>query len=175
MRHWTAVLLGLVALGADVLSAQTQAPVDLRITERGTCMIGTSDIPCSEVGKKLHELRVTPGSPVHLRVDPKASYGAVSTAVASLRGTGVKLGRVNVEPVNVHVSQNDTCLVTNVTVPCSDAGTKLRELGVPLDADIHISGETQAKYETVKSAMDSIRNAGFQLRIGFLTEAAGGH
>ena len=99
MRQAPAFLLTTLAtLGANALFAQTQAVVDIRISERGTCLIGSVDIPCSNVVKTLRERRTPPDARIHLSVDPHASYNAVSAALQSLRGTGFKLGYVNVQP-----------------------------------------------------------------------------
>jgi len=69
--------------------------------------------------------------------------------------------------VTVRISA-DTCLIRDLNVPCSDVGAKLRELGVPSDADIRLSGDKSASYRAVSAALESIRSAGFQFKIGYV-------
>ena len=90
------LLVTLATLGSNALVAQTETAVDIGISEVGTCLIGNLEIPCSEVGKNLRELRTPPDAHIHLTVDPRASYYAVSAALEGLRHTGLKLGYVNV-------------------------------------------------------------------------------
>jgi hypothetical protein len=47
-------------------------------------------------------------------------------------------------------------------------GAKLRELGTPLDAHIHLSGDTHASYTATTAAIDSLRRAGFNLKMGWI-------
>lgn len=69
--------------------------------------------------------------------------------------------------VQVYVSA-ETCLIGNHDVPCSDVGTKLRELGTPLDAQIHVIGVAHASYKATSAALESLRSAGFQLKVGHI-------
>lgn len=84
-------------------------------------------------------------------VDLEPSYLAAQTEVA----------------VQVHVSA-ETCLVGNVDVSCSDVGAKLRELGTPLDAQIHVIGDAHASYQATSAALQSLRSAGFKLKVGYI-------
>ena len=98
MRQKSTFLFGaIVTLGVNALTAQPETPVDIRISEVGTCLIGNFDVPCSEVGEKLRELGNPPHVQIHLSVDPRVSYYAVSAALEGLRRTGLKLGDVNVQ------------------------------------------------------------------------------
>ena len=72
--------------------------------------------------------------------------------------------------VRIRISAQGTCLIGSLDVSCSDVGAKLRELGTPLDADIHLSGDTHVSYQLASTAMDSLRRAGFKLNIGLITE-----
>jgi biopolymer transport protein ExbD len=72
--------------------------------------------------------------------------------------------------VHIRISARETCLIGNLDVSCSNVGAKLRELGTPLDADIHLSGETHVSYRVASTAMDSLRRAGFKLKMGLITE-----
>ncbi len=72
--------------------------------------------------------------------------------------------------VLIHIV-SETCVVTDVHVPCRDVGAKLRELGTPLDADIQFSPEAYANYDTIRAMVDSLRRAGFKVeKVGFITK-----
>jgi biopolymer transport protein ExbD len=98
----------------------------------------------------------------------RASAAILALSIALAAGACLAQART----VRVRISSAGTCLIAHGNVPCSEAGAKLRQLGIPLNADIRINGGSDARYETIKAAMDSIRAAGYQLPIGFLTEAA---
>ena len=70
--------------------------------------------------------------------------------------------------VQIRISARETCLIGNLDVPCNDVGAKLRELGTPLDAHIHLTGDTHASYEATSAAIDSLRRAGFKLKMGWI-------
>ena len=70
--------------------------------------------------------------------------------------------------VQVRIS-SETCLVGKLNISCSDVGAKLLELGTPLDADIHVSGDAHASYSAISTALESLRNAGFKLKIGYIS------
>ena len=80
---------------------------------------------------------------------------------------GAALGQT--EPrVEIRVLSGDTCLVQQLHVPCRDVGAKLRELGTPSDADINVRAEKDAKYEAVTSTFDSLKRAGFKVKVGYI-------
>ncbi len=91
------ILASLLPLGFNALVAEAQTAVVLRITEIGTCLIGKLDVPCSDVGEKLREMRIPHDAPIQLSVAPHASFYAVSAALEGLRHTGLKLGYTNVQ------------------------------------------------------------------------------
>jgi biopolymer transport protein ExbD len=98
MHQPLALLLATLAtLGSAALGAQTEAALDVRISETGTCLIGHLDIPCSEVREKVRELQRLPDTHIHVSVDPRASYYAVNAALEGLRKTGLKIGYANVQ------------------------------------------------------------------------------
>lgn len=70
--------------------------------------------------------------------------------------------------VQILISAQETCLIGDLDVPCSDVGAKLRELGTPLDAHIHLSGDTHASYKATSAAIESLRGAGFKLKMGWI-------
>jgi hypothetical protein len=69
--------------------------------------------------------------------------------------------------VHIRISA-ETCLIGNLAVPCSDVGEKLRELGTPLDAHIRLSGDTHMTYSATSAAIESLRRAGFKLKVGYI-------
>ena len=69
--------------------------------------------------------------------------------------------------VDIHVALQ-FCLTLSVSVPCSDVGAKLRELGTPLDAHLHLSVDKDSRYEDVVAAITSIRDAGFNFKVGYV-------
>jgi hypothetical protein len=70
----------------------------------------------------------------------------------------------------VHVRDSaETCQIDKLDVACSDVGAKLLELGTPLDAHIRVSGDAHASYSATSAALNSLRIAGFKLKIGYIT------
>jgi biopolymer transport protein ExbD len=70
--------------------------------------------------------------------------------------------------VQIRIS-SETCMVGGLNISCSDVGAKLLELGTPLDADIHVSGDAHASYSAISAALESLRSAGFKLKIGYIS------
>jgi hypothetical protein len=69
--------------------------------------------------------------------------------------------------VHVRISA-ETCMIGKLDISCSDVGAKLLELGTPLDAHIDVSGDAHASYTATSAALESIRSAGFKLKIGYI-------
>jgi hypothetical protein len=69
--------------------------------------------------------------------------------------------------VDVRISA-ETCQIGKLDVACSDVGAKLLELGTPLDAHIHVIGDSHASYSATSAALESLRSAGFKLKIGYI-------
>jgi hypothetical protein len=69
-------------------------------------------------------------------------------------------------PVRIRVLSDDTCLVHEVPILYRDVGAKLRELGTPSDANIHVNAENGAKYEAIASTFESLKRAGFKFKVG---------
>jgi biopolymer transport protein ExbD len=73
--------------------------------------------------------------------------------------------------VLVRMASEDTCLVAAVHVSCRELGAKMRELGIPLNAQIQFGIDGYRSYEAIRVMMDSIRRAGYKVdKVGFLTE-----
>ena len=69
--------------------------------------------------------------------------------------------------VHIFISA-ETCVIGNLELPCGDVGAKLRELGTPLDAHIDLSGHSHTSYEAMRAAIESLRRAGFKLKMGYV-------
>lgn len=67
--------------------------------------------------------------------------------------------------VHVFVSA-ENCVIGNLELPCSDVGTKLLEWGTPLDAHIDLSFHSHTTYEAMRAALESLRRAGFNRKLG---------
>src|SRR5579871_4438028 len=93
------VLIGLV--GVLIANANAQAPtrltVQIRFSTHQTCLIGDADIPCSEVGAKLHDLRIPLDADIHLIGDPNGKAQIVlplfTSAKDSLERAGYSVKR----------------------------------------------------------------------------------
>ena len=72
--------------------------------------------------------------------------------------------------VLIHITSG-TCVVADVQVSCREVGAKLRELGIPTDADIQFSPDTYVTYDVIRAMMDSLQHAGFKVdKVGFITK-----
>ena len=60
----------------------------------------------------------------------------------------------------------ESCLIGKLDVPCSDVAAKLRELGTPLDAHIHLSVDAHASYRAASAAIESLQGSGFKFKVG---------
>jgi hypothetical protein len=67
--------------------------------------------------------------------------------------------------VHINISK-ETCQIENLDVPCKDVGMKLRESGTPLNAHIRLTSDSQASYGAIVAAVSSLRDAGFNLKLG---------
>jgi biopolymer transport protein ExbD len=74
----------------------------------------------------------------------------------------------NETAVQIRISAGEICLIGDLDVSCSDLGAKLRDLGTPLDATIQLSVDTRASYDATSAAIDSLRRAGYKLKIGYI-------
>jgi biopolymer transport protein ExbD len=71
--------------------------------------------------------------------------------------------------VVVRISAHQTCLIGDVEVACRSVGAKLLEMHVPVNTDVHVSGDASVKYEIVHATMESLRQAGFKTKVGLIT------
>ncbi len=72
--------------------------------------------------------------------------------------------------VLIHIA-SETCMVADLHVSCREVGAKLRELGIPTNADIQFSPDTYVSYDVIRAMMDSLQRAGFKVeKVGFITK-----
>jgi biopolymer transport protein ExbD len=70
---------------------QSASEVTVRVSARQTCLVGSIDLPCHDVGAKLREQGTSLNADIHVIADPHARYQAVSAALKSLRDAGFRL------------------------------------------------------------------------------------
>jgi biopolymer transport protein ExbD len=92
------LLAALATLGPSSLPAQTETMVHIHVSARD-CLIGTLNVPCSDVGATLRELGTPLDAHIDLSGDAHATYGTISAAIWSLRSAGfrLKLGYINAQ------------------------------------------------------------------------------
>jgi biopolymer transport protein ExbD len=56
-----------------------------------TCLVGSLDVPCSDVGAKMRDQGIPLDAHIHLVADKDASYHTISAALVSLRDAGFRL------------------------------------------------------------------------------------
>ena len=77
------------------------------------------------------------------------------------------------KPVLITIKSDGSCHALGVTAPCSEIGSKLREAGIPSDARIRFTGDTDVSYGVVRASIDSVAHAGYSnMMIGFITTPA---
>jgi hypothetical protein len=87
----------LVALGCNPLPAQTETTVHIFISAK-TCVIGSLQLPCGDVGAKLRELGTPLDAHIELSGHSHTRYEATRAVFESLQRAGFKfkMGYVNV-------------------------------------------------------------------------------
>jgi len=68
--------------------------------------------------------------------------------------------------VLIRMASDDTCIVADLRVSCREVGAKLRALGIPTDADIQFGVDGYRTYEAIRTMMDSLRQAGYEVDKG---------
>jgi hypothetical protein len=98
-QMFSLLLVAATTLGVGAASGQANSDVIIHISARQTCLVGSLDVPCSDVGAKLREQGTALDAHIHLIVGADSSYQTISAALASLRDAGfrLKLGYVNRE------------------------------------------------------------------------------
>jgi biopolymer transport protein ExbD len=70
-------------------------------------------------------------------------------------------------PSSIHISAGNACRIDEVKVPCDSLGARLKAIPVASSCDVHITVDKSSTYEAVRSALESIREAGY-VKIGFV-------
>jgi len=73
--------------------------------------------------------------------------------------------------LQIHISGQQTCVVGALDVPCDTVGARLRDQGTPRDAHIQLIPGTESSYQAISAALTSLRDAGFQLKLGYINVA----
>jgi hypothetical protein len=100
MRQMSSLLLVVATtFGVGAASGQANSDVTIHIAARHTCLVGSFDVPCRDVGAKLRDQGTLLDAHIHLIAGTDSSYQAISEALTSLREAGfrLKLGYVNQE------------------------------------------------------------------------------
>jgi hypothetical protein len=91
MRRAASLLLVVATtFGIGVASGQANSDVTIRISARQTCLVGSLDVPCSDVGTKLRDQGTPLDAHIHLIAGTDSSYQAISAALTSLRDEAVR-------------------------------------------------------------------------------------
>ena len=70
-------------------------------------------------------------------------------------------------PSSIHIFVGNACRIDEVEVPCDSLGARLKAIPVASTCDVHITVDKSSTYEVVRSALESIREAGY-VKIGFV-------
>jgi biopolymer transport protein ExbD len=72
----------------------------------------------------------------------------------------------------IRLTPHQTCQIVDQEVPCADVGARLRAMHVPQDSDIHITADPTSSYQLVSATITSLRDAGYRLKVGYITGAS---
>ncbi len=72
--------------------------------------------------------------------------------------------------IEIRVSSSEkSCFIDGVEVHCGDVGAKLKAMRVPADSHIHLRGDSRVSYDQMHSALESLVEAGYSTKVGFVT------
>jgi biopolymer transport protein ExbD len=71
----------------------------------------------------------------------------------------------------VEIWNGDACSFANVVTTCTSLGSTLISLHVALTCDIHIKADASSTYAAVSTALQSLKDAGYHLKVGFINSA----
>lgn len=72
------------------MSGQTRSDVTIHISARQTCLVGSLDVPCSDVGAKMRDQGIPLDAHIHLIPAAGSNYQTVSAALKSLLDAGFR-------------------------------------------------------------------------------------
>jgi biopolymer transport protein ExbD len=73
-------------------------------------------------------------------------------------------------PSSIHIFAGNVCRIDEVEVPCESLGARLKAIPVASTCDVHITVDKSSTYNEVRSALESIREAGY-VKIGFVNSS----
>lgn len=96
-QTFSLLLVAAMTLGVGATFGQSNSDVTIHISARQTCLLGSLDIPCSDVGAKMRDQGTPLDAHIHLVAGKDSSYQAINAALVSLRDAGfrLKLGYIN--------------------------------------------------------------------------------
>jgi hypothetical protein len=72
----------------------------------------------------------------------------------------------------ITINADGTCAAAGLHVPCREIGPKLRQAGIPANANIGFSiqkaVDQAAAYRAVSATLESLKRAGFTYKIGYV-------
>ena len=71
----------------------------------------------------------------------------------------------------IEIWSGDACSFENIVVACASIGSTLISLHVGLTCDLHLKADSSSTYAAVSGALKSLKDAGYRLKIGFVTSA----
>jgi biopolymer transport protein ExbD len=85
------LLLATTTFAMGAAWAEPPPDVTVHVSAKQTCLVGSIDLPCHDVGAKLRDQGTSLDANIHLIGDRHTGYRAVSAAVKSLRDAGFRL------------------------------------------------------------------------------------
>jgi len=73
----------------------------------------------------------------------------------------------------IRLTPHQTCQIVEEEVPCADVGAKLHAMHAKQDSDIHVIARPESSYELVSATLTSLKNAGYRLKVGYITSGSG--
>lgn len=72
----------------------------------------------------------------------------------------------------IHIFAGNACSFNDVVMGCELLGSRLRGLHVAVTCDLHLDVDHSATYDVVSRALQSLRDAGYLLKFGFINSEA---
>jgi biopolymer transport protein ExbD len=70
----------------------------------------------------------------------------------------------------INISAGNACRINEVAVACDSLGSRLKALHIASTCHVHIAVDRSSTYEEVRSALQSLREAGY-IKVGFVNFA----
>ena len=69
----------------------------------------------------------------------------------------------------IRLTSQQKCQIVDEEVSCVDVGAKLHAMHVKQDSDIHVIAGPTSSYQLVSATLTSLRDAGYRLKVGYVT------